>query len=62
MAVTAHFAWRNNYGQLFIENRLLAFQHMPGSHCGERIGSVLFDIVNKAAIVRQVCIFVLSDS
>ncbi|PPR08205.1 hypothetical protein CVT24_001392 [Panaeolus cyanescens] len=50
LAVTCHFAVRNSAGHLEIANRLLAFRLVTGSHEGDNVGQVMYDIVKEADI------------
>jgi hypothetical protein len=54
MAVTTHFCTRDENGRLDIAARLLAFRVIEGSHDGEYIGDVLFEIMDDAGIIHKV--------
>jgi hypothetical protein len=48
LAITCHFCQRNNIGVLEVANRVLAFRLVTGSHDGDNIGQIMYDIVKEA--------------
>lgn len=57
MAMTSHYCARDQQGNLYIANRLLAFRVVEGSHDGETIGQLMFDIVKDAGVIHSVSYF-----
>lgn len=57
MAMTSHFCARDKHGHLYIANQLLAFCVVEGSHDGETIGQLMFDIVKDAGVIHSVRYF-----
>lgn len=55
LGMTAHFCKRNKNGSLEVANQLLAFRLVEGSHDGENIGKIMFDIIKDANAHRKVC-------
>jgi hypothetical protein len=55
LAMTAHFCHRpHGPGSLEIAHRLLAFRVVQGSHDGDNVGQIMFDIVKEAGAHRKV--------
>ena len=55
LAMTAHFCRRpGGPGSLEIAHQLLAFRVVQGSHDGENIGQIMYDIVKEAGAHRKV--------
>ena len=54
MALTAHFCARNEAGRLEIAERLLAFRLVEGSHDGENLGQMMYDIVKETGAIHKV--------
>jgi len=48
LAITCHFCQRNNIGVLEVVNRVLAFRLVTGSHDGDNIGQIMYDIIKEA--------------
>jgi len=61
MAVTAHWMAKGRTNQLELRSALVAFREVDGSHTGDNLGQVLFDIIQDIGIthkVRMHCSFV----
>ena len=56
MAVTAHWIAKMRTNQLELRSALVAFQEVDGSHTGENLGHVLFEIIQDIGIMHKVCI------
>lgn len=56
LAMTAHFCKRSKIGGLEVVNRLLAFRLVKGSHDGENIGKIMYDIIKDVGAHRKVCL------
>ena len=57
LGVTAHFIVRDTSdGGLIMRSGLLAFRRIRGSHTGENIANVLYDIITDAGIEQRVCL------
>jgi len=55
LAITAHFCrCPDGPGSLEITHRLLAFRVVHGSHDGENIGQIMYDIVKEVGAHRKV--------
>ena len=55
LAMTAHFCRRlHGPGSLEIAHRLLAFRVVQGSHDGENVGQIMYDIVKEAGAHQKV--------
>ena len=46
--ITTHFCKCNGIGGLEVVNQLLAFHLVEGSHDGENIGKIVYDIIKDA--------------
>ena len=57
MAVTAHWMAKGDSNQLELRSALIAFREVDGSHSGDNLGQVLFDIVQDIGIAHAVCIY-----
>jgi hypothetical protein len=57
LAMTIHFCKRNQFRGLEVVHCLLAFHFFEGSHDGENIGQVMYDIIKEAGAHRKVCDF-----
>jgi len=55
MAITAHFMTTNLKGDLQMNAKLVAFQHIKGSHSGKNIAKVFFEILKSLGILNKVC-------
>jgi hypothetical protein len=53
MAVTAHFV-KEKAEIRTLEARLIAFQHMPGSHDGQTLGQTFVDILERFNLTKKV--------
>jgi hypothetical protein len=53
MAITAHFLQETPSG-FRLQARLIAFQHMPGSHDGASLGTAFVDILERHKLTRKV--------
>jgi len=61
MAVPAHWMAKGRTNQLELRSALVAFREVDGSHTGDNLGQVLFDIIQDIRIthkVRMHCSFV----
>jgi len=56
MAVTAHWMAKGGAKQLELRSTLIAFWEVDGSHSGDNLGQVLFDIIQNIGIGYKVCI------
>jgi len=56
MAVTAHWMAKGRSNHLELRSALVAFQEVNGSHSGDNMGQVLFDIIQDIGIAHRVCI------
>jgi hypothetical protein len=56
MALTSHFCKRSELGGLEIANRLLAFRLVEGSHDGNNIGQIMYDIFKEAGAHQKACL------
>jgi len=56
MAVTAHWMARGSSNQLDLCSALIAFREVDGSHTGDNLGQILFDIIQDIGIVHKVCV------
>jgi len=56
MAVTAHWVAKGRTNQLELRSALIAFREVDGSHSGENLGQVLFEIIQDVGIAHRVCI------
>ena len=56
-AVTAHFIKRNADGNLVKASYLVAFQFVDGSHSGEHLAKVFFEVLIENGILHKVCLF-----
>ena len=54
MAVTAHWMAKGKTNQLELRSALIAFREVVGSHSGENLSHVLFDIIQNAGIADKV--------
>ena len=55
LGVTAHYIVREpGTGRLILRSGLLAFRHIRGSHTGENLSKVLFEIVCEMEIANRV--------
>jgi len=54
LAMTCRFSKRNAAGRLEVANRLLAFRTVEGSHDGDNIGQIMYDIVKDADTHQKV--------
>jgi hypothetical protein len=55
MALTAHWiAKANNNSMLMLKTALLAFHHIPGSHDGQSLGSMILYLLNRADTAAKV--------
>ena len=57
MAVTAHWMAKGSSSRLELCSALIAFREVEGSHSGENLGQVLFDIVQDIGIAHKVCVY-----
>ena len=57
MAVTAHWMAKRETNRLELRSALIAFCEVEGSHTGDNLGCVLFDIVQDIGIAHKVCIY-----
>jgi hypothetical protein len=55
LALTAHFVVREN-GRLVLQNKLLAFRIVEGSHTGENLARIIFTILKDAGLLGKVCL------
>ena len=55
LALTAHFVVREN-GRLVLQNKLLAFRIVEGSHNGENLARIIFAILKDAGLLGKVCL------
>lgn len=55
MAVTAHWMAKGRADQLELRSALVAFREVDGSHAGDYLGQVLFDIIQNIGIAHKVC-------
>jgi len=56
MAVTAHWMAKGRTNQLELRSALVAFREVDGSHTGDNLGEVLFEIIQDIGIAHGVCI------
>jgi hypothetical protein len=54
MAVTAHYMVIDENGNLIQRNRLVAFQHVKGSHTGKNLAQNFFRIFKELGVLRKV--------
>ena len=57
LGITAHFIARDNVDgkpALALRSRMLAFRHIQGSHTGERLARVFYQVIKDAGIERKV--------
>jgi hypothetical protein len=57
MAVTAHYMFTDINGQLYLQNRLVAFCHLQGSHTGEHLADVFFQVLQELSVLDRVSCF-----
>ena len=58
LGAMAHFIVCNKLDQqLILRSGLLAFWHIQGSHTGEHLAEVLYEIIKGAGIEQRVCWF-----
>ena len=56
LGTTAHFIVRDKlHKQPILRSGLLAFRHIRGSHTGEHLAEVLYEIIKGAKIEQRVC-------
>lgn len=59
LGATAHFIVRRMRsqpdGELILRSGLLAFRHIKGSHTGEHLAHILYEIIKDAGIEQRVC-------
>jgi hypothetical protein len=56
-AVMAHFIERNADGNLVEASCLIAFRFVDGSHTGEHLAKIFFDVLIENGILHKVCLF-----
>jgi hypothetical protein len=56
MAVTAHYVLPV-CGRLIMRSRLVAFQHVVGSHTGENIAGIFITILRELRLLRKVSFY-----
>ena len=56
-AVTAHFIKRDADGNLVEAWCLVAFRFVDGSHSGEHLAKVFFELLIENGILYKVCLF-----
>jgi hypothetical protein len=62
LSLTVHWLGRKgDEAQLLLRQALLAFRRVRGSHSGERLARIVFDICEKADIVEKVSLSFLRD-
>ena len=54
MAITAHYAVKDENGHLFIHSRLIAFRAVPISHTGINLARVFYGILKEYGITHKV--------
>lgn len=54
MAITAHYAVKDENGALIIRSRLVAFKVMPESHTGVNLGGAFFDVMKSLGVLYNV--------
>jgi len=54
MAVTAHWMAKGRTNRLELRSALIAFREVDGSHSGDNLGHVLFNIVQDIGISHKV--------
>jgi hypothetical protein len=55
LSITIHWLGRKgDQDQLLLRQALLAFRRVRGSHSGERLARIVFDICEKAGIIEKV--------
>ena len=53
--MTAHYIVREaGSSRLLLRSGLLAFRHIKGSHTGENLAGILFEIIREMEIVNRV--------
>ena len=57
MAVTAHWMAKRGTNRLELRSALIAFHEVDGSHTGDNLGNVLFDIIQAVGITHKVHIY-----
>ena len=55
MAVTAHWMAKGGANRLELRSALIAFREVDGSHTGDNLGHVLYDIIQDIGIAHKVC-------
>lgn len=57
MALTAHWiAKEEQTSVLVLKAALIAFHHVPGSHTGKSLGSMLLHLLDRADVAKDVSV------
>lgn len=59
MAITAHYAAKDEHGNLVIRSRLIAFRAVSGSHTGVNLGAIFFGILKEYGLLHKVTVFLM---
>lgn len=56
MAITAHYLFFEDSGELTLCSQLLAFRWVPGSHAGVLLGDVFVQVLDPLGLLMKVCL------